>query len=176
MLTPPPDFCPDFTPKFSGGSGLVAAIAQDAATGEVLMLAWMDRAAWDATLKTGEAHYFSRSRQRLWHKGESSGHVQKVLAIRLDCDSDAVLLEVEQIGGAACHEGYRSCFFRRVSAREDPARTGGPAPESAPENSGENAPQSAPETPGESVLQSPGESPVRICCPRVFDPASVYRS
>ena len=178
MLTPPPDFCPDFTPKFSGGSGLVAAIAQDAATGEVLMLAWMDRAAWDATLKTGEAHYFSRSRQRLWHKGESSGHVQKVLAIRLDCDSDAVLLEVEQLGGAACHEGYRSCFFRRVSAREEPARTGGPAP--APASPGESVPQSSPQGPEESaprsVPQSSGESSVDICCPRVFDPASVYRS
>ena len=169
MLTPPPDFCPDFTPKFSGGSGLVAAIAQDAATGEVLMLAWMDRAAWDATLKTGEAHYFSRSRQRLWHKGESSGHVQKVLAIRLDCDSDAVLLEVEQAGGAACHEGYRSCFFRRVRARENPGQEnpehGGPA-----EDPRQNPPQGA-----DSSGKLRGDS-VDICCPRVFDPSSVYRS
>lgn len=149
MLTPPPDFCPDFTPKFSGGGGLVAAIAQDAATGEVLMLAWMDRAAWEATLKTGEAHYFSRSRQRLWHKGESSGHVQKIRAIRLDCDSDAVLLEVEQTGGAACHEGYRSCFFRRISV---------------PENMSEGSPEAG------------KKNGVDICCPRVFDPASVYPS
>ena len=111
MFTPPPDFTPDF----SKANGLVAAVAQDAGTGEVLMLAWMDRTAWEATLATGEAHYFSRSRGRLWRKGESSGHVQRVLAIRLDCDADAVLLEVEQIGGAACHEGFRSCFFRRLT-------------------------------------------------------------
>lgn len=111
MFTPPPDFTPDF----SKAHGLVAAVAQDAATGEVLMLAWMDPAAWEATLATGEAHYFSRSRGRLWRKGESSGHVQRVRAIRLDCDADAVLLEVDQIGGAACHEGFRSCFFRRLT-------------------------------------------------------------
>ena len=90
MFIPPPDFTPDF----SKAGGLVAAVAQDAASGEVLMLAWMDRTAWEATLATGEAHYFSRSRRRLWHKGESSGHVQKVKAVRLDCDADAVLLEV----------------------------------------------------------------------------------
>ena len=85
MFIPPPDFTPDF----SKAGGLVAAVAQDAASGEVLMLAWMDRTAWEATLATGEAHYFSRSRRRLWHKGESSGHVQKVKAVRLDCDADA---------------------------------------------------------------------------------------
>lgn len=131
---------PDFTPDFSKAGGLVAALAQDATTGEVLMLAWMDRTAWEATLATGEAHYFSRSRQRLWHKGESSGHVQKVKAVRLDCDADAVLLEVEQVGGAACHEGYRSCFFRRLTPKEDK---------------------------GDGVT---------LCCPRIFDPASVYGS
>lgn len=103
----------DFTPDFSRSNGLVAAIAQDAATGEVLMLAWMNEEAWQRTLATGEAHYYSRSRKQLWHKGETSGHVQKVRAIRLDCDSDAVLLQIEQIG-AACHEGYRSCFFREL--------------------------------------------------------------
>lgn len=103
----------DFTPEFGAG-GLIAAVAQDAVTGEVLMLAWMNREAWEKTLETGEAHYYSRSRRRLWHKGESSGHVQKVKSIRLDCDSDAVLLLIEQIGGAACHEGYRSCFSREL--------------------------------------------------------------
>ena len=111
------DFRPDFShpsaPQCAGRS-LIAAIAQDAASGEVLMLGWMDEEAWNATLSTGEAHYFSRSRAKLWHKGERSGNVQKVRAIRLDCDADAVVLEVEQVGGAACHEGYRSCFFRRA--------------------------------------------------------------
>ena len=112
-----PDFRPDFSHPHAprcAGRGLVAAVAQDAASGEILMLGWMDEEAWNATLSTGEAHYFSRSRAKLWHKGESSGNVQKVRAIRLDCDADAVVLEVEQIGGAACHEGYRSCFFRRA--------------------------------------------------------------
>ena len=95
----------DFTPDFYRAGGLIAAVAQDAVTGEVLMLAWMNREAWEATLSTGEAHYWSRSRQKLWHKGESSGNVQIVRAIRLDCDSDAVVLEIEQVGGAACHTG-----------------------------------------------------------------------
>lgn len=103
------------TPDFSKGGGLIAAIAQDADTGEVLMLAWMNQAAWEATLATEEAHYWSRSRQKLWHKGESSGNIQKVLAIRLDCDADAVVLEVEQVGGSACHTGRRSCFYRRIT-------------------------------------------------------------
>ncbi|WP_418765923.1 phosphoribosyl-AMP cyclohydrolase [Mailhella sp.] len=104
----------DFTPDFSKAGGLIAAVAQDAATGEVLMLAWMNLEAWEATLATGEAHYWSRSRQKLWHKGESSGNVQVVKAIRLDCDSDAVVLEIEQVGGSACHTGRRSCFYRRI--------------------------------------------------------------
>ena len=91
---------PDFGPDFS--KGLVPAIAQDAATGEVLMLAYMNEEAWKRTLETGEAHYWSRSRKELWHKGGTSGNVQKVLSIRLDCDSDTVLLKIEQIGGAAC--------------------------------------------------------------------------
>lgn len=103
------------TPDFSKAGGLIAAIAQDADTGEVLMLAWMNQAAWEATLATEEAHYWSRSRQKLWHKGESSGNIQKVLAIRLDCDADAVVLEVEQVGGSACHTGRRSCFYRRIT-------------------------------------------------------------
>ncbi|EGJ49499.1 phosphoribosyl-AMP cyclohydrolase [Desulfocurvibacter africanus] len=93
---------------------LLPAIAQDAATGEVLMLAYMNEQAWNATLETGEAHYWSRSRQELWHKGGTSGHVQKVKSIRLDCDSDTVLLLIEQVGGAACHKGYKSCFYREL--------------------------------------------------------------
>jgi phosphoribosyl-AMP cyclohydrolase len=101
-----------FIPDFEKGGGLVPAIAQDEASGEVLMLAYMNEEAWEKTLETGEVHYYSRSRGKLWHKGGTSGHVQKVKAIRLDCDRDAVVVLVEQIGGAACHEGYRSCFFR----------------------------------------------------------------
>lgn len=101
------------TPKFDKLGGLVPAIVQDSASGEVLMLAFMNEEAWDLTLRTREAHYFSRSRQTIWHKGETSGHVQRVQEILLDCDADTVLLKVEQVGGAACHEGYKSCFFRR---------------------------------------------------------------
>jgi phosphoribosyl-AMP cyclohydrolase len=99
---------------FDKAGGLVPAIAQDADSGEVLMLAWMNREAYDETVRTGRACYFSRSRGRLWRKGEESGHVQEVRQIFLDCDADTVLLKVRQVGGAACHEGYRSCFFRRV--------------------------------------------------------------
>ncbi len=99
---------------FDKGGGLVPAIAQDAATGEVLMLAYMNAEALRETLRTGRACYFSRSRNRLWRKGEESGNVQQVVEIRIDCDQDAVLLKVNQIGGAACHTGYRSCFYRRV--------------------------------------------------------------
>ena len=94
--------------------GLVPAIAQDAQSGRVLMLAWMDRAALAATAQTGEAVYYSRSRARLWRKGEESGHVQSLHEVRLDCDNDVVLLKVEQIGGIACHTGRRSCFFQRL--------------------------------------------------------------
>ena len=99
---------------FDKGGGLVPAIAQDADTGEVLMLAWMNREAYEETLRTGRACYFSRGRNRLWRKGEESGHVQEVRGVYLDCDADTILLKVHQVGGAACHEGYRSCFFRRV--------------------------------------------------------------
>ncbi len=95
-------------------NGLVAAIAQDADSGDVLMLAWMNRAALAETARLGEAVYFSRSRQRLWHKGERSGHVQKVESIRLDCDGDAVLLSIRQHGGIACHTGRRRCLFRQL--------------------------------------------------------------
>ena len=94
--------------------GLVAAIAQDAASGRVLTLAWMNREALARTAETGEAHYWSRSRLRLWRKGEASGHVQRVREIRLDCDSDAILLRVEQVGGIACHTGREHCFFQRL--------------------------------------------------------------
>lgn len=87
-------------------------IAQDATSGEVLMLAWANEEAWNLTLRTGQAHYFSRSRGKIWRKGEESGNVQNVRAIRLDCDSDAILLLVEQVGGAACHTGHASCFYR----------------------------------------------------------------
>jgi phosphoribosyl-AMP cyclohydrolase len=101
-------------PDFSKGDGLIAAIAQDATTGEVLMVAWMNAEAYEETLKTGRAVYYSRSRGRLWRKGEESGHAQQVRAMYLDCDADAVLLKVDQVG-AACHEGYRSCFFRQIT-------------------------------------------------------------
>lgn len=109
---------PDFTPDFAKQGGLVPAIAQDCKTGEVLMLAYINDLAWTKTLETGEAHYWSRSRNTLWHKGATSGHVQKVQSIRIDCDNDTLLLLVEQVGGAACHEGYRSCFFRELKAGE----------------------------------------------------------
>src|SRR5437588_13119354 len=99
---------------FDKAGGLVPAIAQDAETGAVLMLAWMNREAYEETLRTRRAVYFSRSRNRLWRKGEESGHVQEVREIYVDCDADTILLKVHQIGGAACHEGYPSCFFRRV--------------------------------------------------------------
>ncbi|MDR0239743.1 MAG: phosphoribosyl-AMP cyclohydrolase [Deltaproteobacteria bacterium] len=105
----------DIRPDFAKGGGLVAAVAQDAGTREVLMLAWMNQAAWERTLETGEAHYYSRSRSTLWHKGGTSGHVQKIRSIRIDCDSDALVLLIEQVGGAACHEGFRSCFYRELA-------------------------------------------------------------
>ena len=105
----------DIKPDFTKGGGLVAAVAQDADTREVLMLAWMNQEAWERTLETGEAHYYSRGRKRLWHKGDISGHVQKLQGIRIDCDNDALVLLIEQIGGAACHEGFRSCFSREFT-------------------------------------------------------------
>ncbi len=100
-------------PDFSK-SDLIPVIAQDEATGDVLMLAYMNEAAYAETLKTGRVCYYSRSRDRLWRKGEESGNVQEVKAIFFDCDGDTLLIKVNQIGGAACHEGYRSCFFRQV--------------------------------------------------------------
>lgn len=102
-------------PVFSGPDSLITAVAQDAATGQVLMVAHMNREAWEETVATKRAVYFSRGRRRLWRKGEESGNVQVVKEIFVDCDGDAVLLKVEQIGGAACHEGYPSCFFRELT-------------------------------------------------------------
>ena len=104
------------TIDFDKAGGLVPAIAQDADTGQVLMLAWMNREAYQETLRTGRACYYSRSRGRLWRKGEESGHVQEVREVLVDCDADTILLKVNQVGGAACHEGYQSCFFRKLSA------------------------------------------------------------
>ena len=95
-------------------NGLVPAVAQEAGSGRVLNLAWMNREALQKTVETGEAHYWSRSRAKLWRKGEQSGHVQKVTSVRLDCDEDVILLEVEQRGGIACHTGRKSCFFQRL--------------------------------------------------------------
>ena len=100
---------------FDKAGGMVPVITQDAATGEVLMMAYMNPEAFAETLRTGRACYFSRSRNRLWRKGEESGNVQEVRGVYVDCDADALLLKVRQVGGAACHEGYPSCFFRRVS-------------------------------------------------------------
>jgi phosphoribosyl-AMP cyclohydrolase len=106
---------PTGLPMFEGPDRLVAAVAQDAATGRVLMIAYMNREAWDETLRTGQAVYYSRSRGRLWRKGEVSGNVQQIRAIHVDCDGDAVLLKVEQVGGAACHKGFPSCFYREIT-------------------------------------------------------------
>jgi phosphoribosyl-AMP cyclohydrolase len=103
------------SPDFAKGEGLLPAIAQDAATGQVLMLAYMNQESYDETIKTGRAVYFSRSRNKLWRKGEESGNVQEVQSIYVDCDADTILLKVNQIGGAACHEGFASCFFREVT-------------------------------------------------------------
>jgi len=94
--------------------GLVPAVAQDAASGEVLMVAWMNREALSRTVASGEATYWSRSRKALWRKGETSGHVQKVLEVRLDCDADTIVLAVESVAGVACHTGRRRCFFRKL--------------------------------------------------------------
>ena len=102
-------------PDFSK-SELIPVIAQDDATGDVLMLAYMNREAWEETQRTGRVCYFSRSRNKLWRKGEESGNVQEVRAIFYDCDADTLLVRVNQIGGAACHEGYRSCFFRKIDS------------------------------------------------------------
>ena len=103
-------------PDFSKSDGLLPAIAQDVETGDVLMLAYMNEESYAETLQSGRAVYFSRSRGKLWRKGEESGNVQQVQEICFDCDADTILLKVKQIGGAACHEGFRSCFFRKVTS------------------------------------------------------------
>ncbi len=100
---------------FKKSGGLIPAIAQDWKTGEVLMLAYINEESWKETLRTGHGVYWSRSRSKLWHKGEESGNVQIVKEILVDCDADTVIFKVEQVGGAACHEGYRTCFFRKVA-------------------------------------------------------------
>ena len=99
---------------FNKSGGLIPAIAQDWKTGEVLMLAYINEESWKETLRTGHGVYWSRSRSKLWHKGEESGNVQIVKEILVDCDADTVIFKVEQVGGAACHEGYHTCFFRKV--------------------------------------------------------------
>ncbi len=99
-------------------AGLIPAIAQDAQTGRILMVAWMNRESLQETFASGIAVYWSRSRQKLWRKGESSGHTQKVRGIRLDCDADVILLEVEQVGGIACHTGRESCFYRQLQSSD----------------------------------------------------------
>ncbi|MCK5843901.1 MAG: phosphoribosyl-AMP cyclohydrolase [Victivallales bacterium] len=104
----------DMELDFAKEGGLVPAIAQDAETGDVLMLAYINEESWNATLKSGCATYWSRSRKKLWKKGESSGNTQRIKEILVDCDNDAVVFKIEQIGGAACHMGYRSCFFTRL--------------------------------------------------------------
>lgn len=101
-------------PNFAEADTLLPVIVQDATSGKVLMAAFMNRAAWEQTLAQGVAVYYSRSRRRLWKKGEESGHIQRVREALVDCDADTILLKVEQVGGAACHEGYQSCFFRRL--------------------------------------------------------------
>ena len=103
---------------FKKTGGLIPAIAQDWKTGEVLMLAYINEESWKETLRTGHGVYWSRSRSKLWHKGEESGNVQIVKDILVDCDADTVIFKVEQVGGAACHEGYQSCFFRKLENGE----------------------------------------------------------
>ena len=105
--------------NFTKGNGLLPAIVQDHDSGKILMLAYINKSSWEKTLETGEAHYWSRSRQELWHKGGTSGHVQKIKEIYVDCDQDTVLFKVEQVGGAACHTGYESCFYQKVDTNGD---------------------------------------------------------
>ncbi|MBW1667494.1 MAG: phosphoribosyl-AMP cyclohydrolase [Deltaproteobacteria bacterium] len=109
---------------FDKGNGLVPAIVQDYKSGKVYMLAYINQASWKKTLETGEAHYWSRSRQEIWHKGDSSGHVQKIKEIYVDCDNDTVLFKIEQLGGAACHTGYETCFYRKVGPEGEVAIVG----------------------------------------------------
>jgi phosphoribosyl-AMP cyclohydrolase len=99
---------------FSKGSGLLPAIAQDHRSGKILMLAYINKASWERSLETGQVHYWSRTRKEIWHKGETSGNIQKIREIYVDCDNDTVLFKVEQVGGAACHLGFESCFHKKV--------------------------------------------------------------
>lgn len=103
---------------FTKGDGLIPAIAQDYKTGEILMLAYINELSWNETLKSGNATYWSRSRNKIWKKGEESGNVQKIKDIYVDCDDDTVVFKVEQVGEAACHTGYRSCFYRKLEHGE----------------------------------------------------------
>jgi phosphoribosyl-AMP cyclohydrolase len=105
-------------PDFSKSNGLIPAIAQDYKTGEILMQAYMNKESWEETLRSGYAVYFSRSRQELWKKGETSGNLQEIKEIRLDCDFDSIILKVNQVGGIACHTGKRSCFFNVVPLKD----------------------------------------------------------
>ncbi|HEX8200296.1 MAG TPA: phosphoribosyl-AMP cyclohydrolase [Isosphaeraceae bacterium] len=114
LSAPDPDFLAALNLKWTA-DGLIPAIVQDAQTDAVLMMAWMDRDALRRTLATGQTHFYSRSRRASWHKGATSGHVQHVESILVDCDADVLLIKARQVGGA-CHEGYRSCFFRRLDA------------------------------------------------------------
>ncbi len=106
----------EIQPDFSKGDGLVPVVVQQVDSGDVLMMAYMNREAYEETLATGQAVYFSRSRGELWRKGETSGHVQQVKQVLLDCDRDTLLLVVDQVGGAACHVGYKSCFYREITS------------------------------------------------------------
>ncbi len=114
MTDEPPDLKEWYNQVRWDRDGLAAAVAQDAKSGRVLTVAWMNREALAETARRGEAVYWSRSRGRLWRKGEESGHAQRVVEVRLDCDADAILLRVEQVGGIACHTGRESCFFRKL--------------------------------------------------------------
>ncbi len=104
---------------FSKGSGLLPAIAQDYRSGKILMLAYINKASWERSLETGEVHYWSRSRKEIWHKGGTSGNIQKIKEIYVDCDNDTVLFKVKQVGGAACHLGFESCFHKKVDRNGD---------------------------------------------------------
>ena len=104
----------EIQPNFSKGKGLLPVITQEYGTNEVLMLAYMNKEAYEETLKSGRATYFSRSREKLWKKGETSGNMQHIKELRIDCDNDTILIKVEQAGGAACHLGFKSCFFRKI--------------------------------------------------------------
>jgi len=104
--------------NFEKGNGFIPVITQDFKSGEVLMMAFMNMVAWEQTLKTGYVHYWSRSRDKLWKKGEKSGNLQEVKEIRIDCDNDCILIKVHQIGDAACHTGYKSCFYRKIKGED----------------------------------------------------------